>query len=114
EHSNADILYHNEVSSLRRVGKHRNIPRLYCSEVSEEEGVARIVMQYIPHSDLESFLSECGPLDEEEALCVIAQMVKLRPPPIPLDNSPPVSLLLLSRKRLFLPSELDYPKRKIF
>lgn len=73
---NGKLVYKVELSLLRALPVHRNIPRLLGHMHTSEKGY--LILPYLPFPDVKTYIEEKGPMEEDDALFVLAQMVCFR------------------------------------
>eukprot|EP01128_Nolandella_sp_AFSM9_P006718 TRINITY_DN351_c0_g1_i2.p1 TRINITY_DN351_c0_g1~~TRINITY_DN351_c0_g1_i2.p1 ORF type:complete len:277 (-),score=65.67 TRINITY_DN351_c0_g1_i2:405-1184(-) len=71
--ANGKSVYRVELSILRALPPHRNIPALKGHLKSKEESY--LILPFLPFPNLQGFITERGPLEEVDALFILAQMI---------------------------------------
>ena len=69
------LVFDTELSLLRLLPEHRNIPRLYGHYVTKHNKGC-IVMEYLPFPSLKSFVESSGALNEGDAVFILKQLVQ--------------------------------------
>eukprot|EP01128_Nolandella_sp_AFSM9_P007559 TRINITY_DN417_c0_g1_i2.p1 TRINITY_DN417_c0_g1~~TRINITY_DN417_c0_g1_i2.p1 ORF type:complete len:352 (-),score=71.49 TRINITY_DN417_c0_g1_i2:144-1109(-) len=71
--ANGRSVFRVELDLLKALPPHRNIPKLLGYRKTREKSY--LILPYLPFPNLKTFLSQRGPLSEEDAIFVLAQMI---------------------------------------